>query len=164
MENNLNSEIFTDEDFEKMKKGGISQEEIDNLKYALSLCDLTDLLPQDTDAFLQKVNNYFPDDPALTLKMYLELPEKDPEFFKQLLAFQEFVGTTEEPIDTTSISDALRQIREESNSEEQEKMKHSLIVAIGSAKDDKKNNYISEIKTSLTLEEKQQLADILKNK
>jgi len=159
----VNNDIFTEEDYKKLKKDGLSDEDINNLKYVLGVSDLADQLPEDIDAFLQKVQNYFPDDGVEALKMYFELPKKDPEFFKQLITWQEFMGSTETPIEETSVADALRQIRYTVDPEEADKLKNRFLVALGRASGEQKTQYTNEVK-ELNIDEKRQLADILKHR
>ena len=61
MENNQ-TQLLTEEDFEKLKQKGLTDEELANLKESLDLVELANQLPDDVTELLNKLENYFPKD------------------------------------------------------------------------------------------------------
>jgi len=81
---------FTDEE---LKELNLTPEEIDILEYASAYSQTAELLPDDFDAFEEKINNTFNDlnTPEAVTEKIADLIEKDPEFVTQMIAFQEIM-------------------------------------------------------------------------
>ena len=75
---------LTDEEFDILKANGMSDKDIAVLKEAFAVSQTVDMIPDNVDAFLNKVEKYFPDDAGETLKKVLDLPKTDPKFYQQL--------------------------------------------------------------------------------
>ena len=160
MENNQ-TPILSDEDFEKLKQRGVSDEEIRNLKVSLNLVNAANTIPEDINAFLEKIENYFPkDDVQKTIAMFFELAEKDPEFFTQIVAMQALLGVEDSPIEDTHIGDALRQIRAAETNEQKEELTNELVARIKKLTPATKAAFLAEMQ-SLKVEDKKMLLDIL---
>ena len=160
MENNQ-TPILSDEDFEKLKQRGVSDEEIRNLKVSLNLVNAANTIPEDINAFLEKIENYFPkDDVQKTIAMFFELAEKDPEFFTQIVAMQALLGVEDSPIEDTHIGDALRQIRAAETDEQKEELTNELVARIKKLTPATKAAFLAEMQ-SLKVEDKKMLLDIL---
>ena len=160
MENNQ-TPILSDEDFEKLKQRGVSDEEIRNLKVSLNLVNAANTIPEDINAFLEKIENYFPkDDVQKTIAMFFELAEKDPEFFTQIVAMQALLGVEDSPIEDTHIGDALRQIRAAETDEQEEELTNELVARIKKLTPATKAAFLAEMQ-SLKVEDKKMLLDIL---
>lgn len=163
MENNQ-SQLLNEEDFEKLKQRGLSEEELENLRYSLDLVESANVVPDDVDGLLERIENYFPkDDPTKTAEMFFELAEKDPDFFMQIVAMQALIGVVDTPITDTHVGDALRQINEAETAEEKEQLTSELFVRIKSLNAESKPVFLSEMQ-SLSTEEKKQLLEILNKK
>lgn len=163
MENNQ-TQLLNEEDFEKLKQKGLSDAEIANLKDALDIVDLANQLPDDVTELLNKIENYFPkDNVGKTVDMFMELPEKDPEFFKQIIGLQTFLGTIDSPIEETHVGDALRQINEAETAEDKAALAGELFTRIKKLNPESKAVFLSEMQ-SLSVDEKKQLLAILNNK
>ena len=160
MENNQ-TPILTEETFEKLKQRGLSEEEISNLKVSMNLVEAGNAVPEDVEAFIEKVENYFPkDDVAKTIEMFFELAEKDPEFFTEIIAMQTLLGITDSPIAETHVGDALRQIRSADSEEEKQQLTNELLVRIKNLNPESKAVFLNEMQ-SLSTEDKKQLLSIL---
>ena len=160
MENNQ-TPILTEETFEKLKQRGLSEEEISNLKVSMNLVEAGNAVPEDVEAFIEKVENYFPkDDVAKTIEMFFELAEKDPEFFTEIIAMQTLLGITDSPIAETHAGDALRQIRSADSEEEKQQLTNELLVRIKNLNPESKAVFLNEMQ-SLSTEDKKQLLSIL---
>lgn len=163
MENNQ-SQLLTEEDFEKLKQRGLSEDDIANLKDSLSIVETAKMVPDDAEALLDKIDAYFPkDDVSKTVEMFFELAEKDPDFFMQIIAMQALVGTVDTPINETHVGDALRQIRDAETDEEKEQLTSELFVRIKNLNAESKPVFLKEMQ-SLSTEEKKQLLEILNKK
>ena len=89
---NVNNELFSEEDFEEMRKLGISEDEIDTLKNADAIKQTVDLLPDEKHMakFMASVRKTFANkDIGKELMKFLELSKKDPEYFLQVIALFE---------------------------------------------------------------------------
>lgn len=160
MENNQ-TPILTEDTFEKLRQRGLSEEEISNLKVSMNLVEAGNAVPEDIEAFLEKVENYFPkDDVAKTIEMFFELAEKDPEFFTEIIAMQALLGITDSPIAETHVGDALRQIRSADSEEEKQQLTNELFVRIRNLNPESKAVFLNEMQ-SLSTEDKKQLLAIL---
>lgn len=163
MENNQ-TPLLTEEDFEKLKQKGLTDEELANLKESLDLVELANQLPDDVTELLNKIENYFPkDNVGQTVDMFMQLPEKDPEFFKQIISLQAFLGTIDSPIEETHVGDALRQINEAETAEDKAQLTSELFTRIKKLNPESKAVFLSEMQT-LSVDEKKQLLDILNKK
>ena len=163
MENNQ-TPILSEEDFEKLKQRGVSDAEIRNLKVSLNLVEAANAIPDDIEAFLEKIENYFPkDDAAKTVAMFFELAEKDPEFFTQIVAMQTLLGVEDSPIEETHVGDALRQIRAAESEEQKQELTNELIARIKKLTPATKAAFLAEMQ-SLNVEDKKMLLDILNKK
>lgn len=163
MENNQ-TPLVSDETFEKLRQRGLSEEEISNLKVSMNLVEAGNAVPEDIEAFLEKVENYFPkDDVAKTIEMFFELAEKDPKFFTEIIAMQTLLGITDSPIAETHVGDALRQIRSADSEEEKQQLTNELFVRIKNLNPESKALFLSEMQ-SLSTDDKKQLLAILNRK
>ena len=163
MENNQ-TQLLNEEDFEKLKQKGLTDEEIANLKDALDIVDLGNQLPDDVTELLNKIENYFPkDNVGQTVDMFMQLPEKDPEFFRQIISLQAFLGTIDSPIEETHVGDALRQINEAETADDKAALTSELFTRIKKLNPESKAVFLSEMQ-SLSVDEKKQLLDILNKK
>ena len=163
MENNQ-TPLLNEEDFEKLKQKGLTDEELANLKESLDLVELANQLPDDVTELLNKIENYFPkDNVGQTVDMFMQLPEKDPEFFKQIISLQAFLGTIDSPIEETHVGDALRQINEAETAEDKAQLTSELFTRIKKLNPESKAVFLSEMQT-LSVDEKRQLLDILNKK
>ena len=155
--------LLNEEDFEKLKQRGLSEEEIENLKISMGLVDASNMIPDDITELLEKIDNYFPnDDAGKTLEMFFELAEKDPDFFMQIVALQTLIGVVDTPIAETHVSDALRQIREAENEEERTALINDLLGRIKGLNTASKAEFLKEMH-SLNTEDKKELLEILNN-
>ena len=163
MENNQ-TQLLNEEDFEKLKQKGLTDAELENLKDALDIVDLANELPDDVTDLLNKIENYFPkDNVGQTVDMFMQLPEKDPEFFRQIIGLQAFLGTIDSPIEETHVGDALRQINEAETAEDKEQLTSELFTRIKKLNPESKAVFLSEMQ-SLSVDEKKQLLNILNRK
>ena len=163
MENNQ-TQLLNEEDFEKLKQKGLTDAELENLKDALDIVDLANELPDDVTDLLNKIENYFPkDNVGQTVDMFMQLPEKDPEFFRQIIGLQAFLGTIDSPIEETHVGDALRQINEAETVEDKEQLTSELFTRIKKLNPESKAVFLSEMQ-SLSVDEKKQLLNILNRK
>ncbi len=82
---NLN-ELFNEKELNKL---GFSEEEIEILGDAEAYVDTIDLIPDDIDKFMDKLEKTFPNDyknADATIEKMDKVAQKDPEFMKQLIA------------------------------------------------------------------------------
>jgi DNA repair ATPase RecN len=79
---------FTDEELEKLN---LTKEELDILEYASAYSQTVDMIPEDLDAFSNKIEETFGsgDDPMASIQKLTDLCETDPEFVNQMIAMQE---------------------------------------------------------------------------
>lgn len=87
---NVEDEIFSKSEIEYYKSRGLSDEQIRTLKEAEGLCQLADMLPEDTNEVFDKVES-LPDDPAEEIKALDRMMEEDPESFAKIMAVAEAV-------------------------------------------------------------------------
>ncbi len=87
--------LFTDSDYEDMKKYGITDEQIETLKDAESLVATAKLVPNNVNKLLDAVNKVFPNDIKGAMERYVEVAQKDPKFLAQLLATIELAEQVE---------------------------------------------------------------------
>lgn len=159
-----NNQILSEEDFEKLKTYGMTEDDIEELKMSLTLVEAGEAVPEDIDGLLKRIEEYFPsDDPQKTIQMFFELPEKDPEFFNQILALQTFVGVVDSPIEETHVGDALRQIRVAETEEEKQELTTRLFNRIKGLNAESKATFLKQMQ-SLETNEKKELLDILNKK
>lgn len=88
--------LFTEEE---LKKLNLTPEELANLEAADAFCDTAELLPDDEkgmDAFFDKIEKTFPNDFQGAFEKLGEVAQKDPAFFRQLLALNSILNDVEE--------------------------------------------------------------------
>ena len=79
---------------DEIKELNLTKEEIDILEYASAYSQTAELLPDDFDAFEEKLGNSFNDlnTPDEVIERITDLCETDPEFVNQMIAFQEVMS------------------------------------------------------------------------
>lgn len=89
---------------EEIKKLNLSQEELDILADAEGYTQTLDLLPENIDPILDRIDKEFPNGKDFdgTFKRLAELAEKDPKFYAQVLALSTIVGDCKEVKNTTT--------------------------------------------------------------
>lgn len=95
-QNNVNEFLpFTEEEIKKLK---FTQEELDILADAESYAQTADILPEDIDPILDRIDKEFPNGKDFdgTFKKLAELAEKDPKFYAQVLALITLTGDCKE--------------------------------------------------------------------
>ncbi len=80
---------------EELKELNLTPEELDILEYASAYSQTAELLPDDFDAFEQKLGDTFNDlnTPEAVTEKITDLIENDPDFVTQMIAFQEVIST-----------------------------------------------------------------------
>ena len=79
--------MFTESDYEDLKKYGITAEEIEVLKDANAIVTTTKMVPDNVDKFFEKYTKIFANkDGSASMQTFFELSQKDPKFFLQLVA------------------------------------------------------------------------------
>lgn len=156
MENNQ-TPILNEEDLEKLKEKGMSEADLEILQDALNLVEVSKDVPDDVSDLLARIQEYFPDDIQKTVEMFFELPEKDPEFFKQIVSLQAFLGVVDSPIEETHVGDALRQIREADSEEERKDLTEALIRRVKGLNAESKAEFLKEMQTLETADKKELL-------
>jgi len=78
---------------EELKELNLSPEELDVLEWASAYSQTAELLPDDFDAFQNKLDESFNDKktPEAVMDKITDLIETDPEFVNQMMAFQEIM-------------------------------------------------------------------------
>lgn len=104
--------IFTDAQRKEFLDDGLSEEEIDMLEGALSMSETSKLLPEDVEKFIgEEYMKKVPMDNAKGFEAICASAEKDPEFFKKLMALDLAMGmamneeTSEMPQEKTIITE-----------------------------------------------------------
>ena len=93
MENNNSQNLFTEEELKVLK---FSKEEMEEILDADAIAKTADMLPEEVDGILDRIDKEFPDDIEGAIKKYAELAEKDPNFIVQLVALNELMGDVKE--------------------------------------------------------------------
>jgi len=83
---------------EELKKLNFTQEELDILADAEGYAQTADLLPEDIDPILDRIDKEFPNGKDFdgTFKRLAELAKKDPKFYAQVIALSTLVGDCKE--------------------------------------------------------------------
>ena len=91
---------------EELKASGLTQEELDILQDATALVDTADLLPEEIDGILDRIEKEIPNDFQAGLAKLGEIGKNDPAFFKQIMALYEVTNsvTTMPPPKTEKLS------------------------------------------------------------
>ena len=93
MENNNSQNLFTEEE---LKILNFSKEEVEEILDADAIAKTAQMLPEEVDGILDRIDREFPDDIEGSIKKYAELAEKDPNFIVQLVAMNELFGDVKE--------------------------------------------------------------------
>ena len=83
---------------EELKKLNFSQEELEVLADAESYAQTLELLPEDVDPILDRIEKEFPNGKDFdgTFKKLAELAKKDPKFYAQIMALSTITGDCKE--------------------------------------------------------------------
>lgn len=97
---------FTDEE---LKQLNLTKEELDILEYASAYSQTVDMIPDDIDAFTEKIEENFGngDDPMESIQKLTDLCDTDPEFVNQMIALQE-VFSAVKPYPEEEISESRK--------------------------------------------------------
>ena len=77
--------------YKKYEAMGFTGEDIELMVRTSATCETLDMIPDDIDGFIKKLDKDLPDDVLGSAKAVLELTEKDPEYAKQILAFASLI-------------------------------------------------------------------------
>ena len=79
---------FTDEELEQLN---FTPEELDILETASAYSQTEEMIPDDTESFIKKINENFSDsdDSNATMQKLTDLCSSDPDFVNQMIALQE---------------------------------------------------------------------------
>lgn len=78
---------------EELINDGLTPEEAEKFMDVLATAETINMIPDDIDGFLKKCDEKIPAGTADGMKAIFEYAEKDPEFFKQLVALNIALGT-----------------------------------------------------------------------
>lgn len=119
--------MFTEKDYEDLKKYGITDAEIEVLKDANVMVETAKLVPDNTDKFFEKYKKIFANkDGSASMKTFFELAEKDQKFFVQLVSAIELADKVEveKPAEVQKIS--LAELDEEQTAQYADEIKELL--------------------------------------
>ncbi len=71
--------------------------EYKNIMSGIKFMELLKKLPEDTSAFLDKVDKHLPNDPDELTNVLAKLEKQDPEFYEQLLIFLLVIKDAQQP-------------------------------------------------------------------
>ena len=155
-EENILAESYSplsEADYDALRARGATDEEIEILKDAFALSATVDALPKNPAKFFEKLNKYFPEDPKAALEKVFKLPEEDPAFFAEIMAYSEVLKALKQP--AAQASSVEKVSLEEVDSFKQEEQK---------ADDEAKfMEFINALK-ALTPEEKAQVSKMFDEK
>ena len=77
--------------YKKYEAMGFTGEDLELMVRTSSTCETLDMIPDDIDGFIKKLDSELPDDVLGSAKYVLEMAEKDPEYAKQILAFSSLI-------------------------------------------------------------------------
>ena len=77
--------------YKKYEAMGFTGEDLELMVRTSATCETLDMIPDDIDGFIKKLDKDLPDDVLGSAKAVLELTEKDPEYAKQILAFASLI-------------------------------------------------------------------------
>lgn len=78
--------MFSELERKEMINDGFTEEEIDTLERGMDICQTLDLIPNDIENFVQEYKARIPGDTVNGMKAIAFAAEKNPEFYKQLVA------------------------------------------------------------------------------
>lgn len=99
-EENILAETYSplsEADYDALRARGATDEEIEILKDAFALSATVDMLPKNTAKFFEKLDKYFPEDPTAAMEKAFKLPEEDPAFFAEIMAYSEVLKALKQP-------------------------------------------------------------------
>ena len=90
--------MFSEADYEALKANGASDEELEILRDACAICDNVDMIPENDEKFIDKLNKIFVGkNPGKDVANFFALAEKDPNLFLQIVAlFNAYDAYTED--------------------------------------------------------------------
>lgn len=147
-EENILAETYSplsDADYDALRARGATEEEIEILKDAFALSATVDMLPKNPAKFFEKLDKYFPEDPTAAMEKAFKLPEEDPAFFAEIMAYSEVLKALKQPsaqssnVEKVSV-DAIKEFEtEERKSELNEDVKEMIMAYINLSPEEKKN-------------------------
>ncbi len=112
------SELLNVDDYEEMRKLGVSEEDIQTLKNAMVIKETVDMLPANVEKFVSSVRQIFAGkDTGKEIMNFFSLAEKNPKAFMQVYAFFETmeIATNVEPSNVSKVT--LDDIKKHKNQE-----------------------------------------------
>ena len=77
--------------YKKYEAMGFTGEDLELMVNTSATCETIDMVPDDVDGFIKKLDSDLPDDVFGAAKTVIEMTEKDPEYAKQILAFASLI-------------------------------------------------------------------------
>ncbi len=97
MENiNLDLNEFNTFSEQEIAEFGLSEEDVKIFKDAEALAQTADLLPDDPDKFLDRIEKEIPNDWTAGWEKFTEILQKDQKFYSQLMALNEAINSVSE--------------------------------------------------------------------
>lgn len=81
----------TEDLYKKYEAMGFTGEDLELMVRTASTVETLDMIPDDVEGFVKKLDQDLPDDVLGSAKYVLEMTEKDPEYAKQILAFASLI-------------------------------------------------------------------------
>lgn len=151
--------MFREEERKEFVEDGLTDEEIDMLESTLALCETVELIPDDIESFLKEYEKKVPADTLGGMKAIVESAEKDPEFFKKLIALDLAIDydINQRKEDVKKPSDILDGLTDE----EYKKASENYFNTISKLTDEDRMEFLKLI-TNLTQEQKTDMIERLK--
>lgn len=123
-EENILAESYSplsEADYDALRARGATDEEIEILKDAFALSATVDMLPKNTAKFFEKLDKYFPEDPTAAMEKAFKLPEEDPAFFAEIMAYSEVLKALKQPAAASSSVEKVSLAEVDSFKQEEQK-------------------------------------------
>ena len=78
--------MFSEEEIREFKEDGLTDEQIEMFDQVMAWKETVDLLPDDIASFIRKYEQRIPEDAIEGMRETFALAQRDPEFFKQIIA------------------------------------------------------------------------------
>ena len=149
--------MFSEEEIKEFKEDGLTDDQIAILQDAMALKDTIDLLPDDIESFIKEYESKIPKDAIEGMRATFELAQKDPAFFRKIVALDMVLATGVEEAPKIEQNET---IVTKLSPDEYKKASKNFFKTIASLSDNERKQFLKLI-AGLTEEQKEDMVSRL---
>ena len=151
--------MFSEEEIREFKEDGLTDEEIEVLENALALTATVDMLPDDIESFIREYEKKLSTGENSGIRRVFELAQKDPEFFKKMIALDIVFA---EEVENAPMLKPQKTIITELSDEDYKKVSDNYFKILASLSESERKEFLNLISNIDAEQKKDMVSRLLK--